>query len=107
MYVVCVTIQVKPEHLQPFIEATLENARGSRKEPGNVRFDVLQSESEPGRFLLYEVYHVKDDFAAHQRTPHYLHWKETVAPWMARPREGVKYYSLFPPDGEWGEARKG
>lgn len=107
MYVVCVTIQVKPEHLQPFIEATLENARGSREEPGNVRFDVLQSESEPGRFLLYEVYHVKDDFAAHQRTPHYLHWKETVAPWMARPREGVKYYSLFPPYGDWGEARKG
>ncbi len=101
MYVVCVTVNVKPEQTEGFIEATLENARGSRTEPGNVRFDVLQSESEPSRFFLYEVYHTKDDFAAHQRTPHYLHWKETVAPWMARPREGVKHYSLFPPDADW------
>ncbi len=101
MYVVCVTVYVKPDRVDAFIEATVENARGSRTEPGNQRFDVLQSEAEPTRFFLYEVYRHKDDFAAHQRTPHYGKWKATVAPWMERPREGVKHYSLFPGDGEW------
>lgn len=102
MYVVCVTVHVKPDRVDSFIEATRDNARDSRTEPGNVRFDVLQSEAEPTRFFLYEVYHGKDDFAAHQRAPHYLKWKELVGPWMDRPRESVKHYSLFPGAAEWG-----
>lgn len=101
MYVVCVTVHVAPEHIQPFIEATLENARGSRKEPGNVRFDVLQAEADQARFFLYEVYRTAEDFARHQQTAHYLRWKETVAPWMATPRQGVRHVSLFPPDPDW------
>lgn len=95
MYVVAVTVCVKPEALQAFIDATLDNARNTRREPGNVRFDVLQSEEDPARFLLYEVYQAKEDFAAHQQTPHYLRWKSAVADWMARPRQGVRHKSLF------------
>ncbi len=102
MYAVCVTVHVKAEQAQVFIEATLENARQSRlTEPGNVRFDVLQAETEPTRFFLYEVYREKEDFARHQQTPHYLRWKETVAPWMAVPRQGVRHLSLFPSDPQW------
>ena len=101
MYVVCVTIRVVPERGDDFLQATLENARLSRKEPGNVRFDVLQSEVEPSQFFLYEVYRVKDDFARHQQTPHYLKWKETVAPWMATPRQGVRHLSCFPDATGW------
>ncbi|MGD1278832.1 MAG: antibiotic biosynthesis monooxygenase [Tepidisphaeraceae bacterium] len=95
MYVVSVTIFVKPESVKPFIEATLQNARHTRREAGNVRFDVLQAEEEPTRFLLYEAYRSKDDFAKHQQTPHYLRWKETVTDFMAQPRQGVKHQSLF------------
>ncbi len=101
MYVVCVTVNVIPEHSDSFIQATLVNADQSRLEPGNVRFDVLQCESDPARFFLYEVYREKDDFAYHQQTPHYLRWKETVAPWMAIPRQGVRHVSLFPGDDGW------
>jgi (4S)-4-hydroxy-5-phosphonooxypentane-2,3-dione isomerase len=101
MYVVCVTIHVTPDHVQDFIHATLENARGSRQEPGNVRFDVLQAEGDPARFFLYEVYREKEDFARHQQTPHYLQWKETVAAWMAVPRQGVRHTSLFPGEDGW------
>ena len=61
MYVIAVTIFVKPEFLEPFKEATLDNARNTRKEPLNVRFDVLQHEEDPTRFLLYEAYQSKDD----------------------------------------------
>ncbi|MGQ9525142.1 MAG: putative quinol monooxygenase [Armatimonadota bacterium] len=96
MYVVCVTVYVKPENVKDFIEATLENARNTRQEPGNVRFDVLQAVEPETQFFLYEVYRSPEDFAAHQQTPHYLKWKETVAPWMAQPRQGVKHNSIFP-----------
>ncbi|MBN2022423.1 MAG: antibiotic biosynthesis monooxygenase [Pirellulales bacterium] len=96
MHVACVHVHVLPEHRQAFIEATLENARGTRREPGNLRFDVLQSQDDPDRFLLYEVYRDEAGMAAHKQTPHYARWAETVAPWMAEPRQGVKYASLFP-----------
>ena len=79
MYIVTVTIFVKPEFLEPFIAATLDNAQNTRKEPKNLRFDVSQAETEPTRFLLYEVYQSKEDFAAHHQTAHYLRWKDTVA----------------------------
>lgn len=96
MFVVCVRAQVIPERADEFIEATLENARGTRREPGNVRFDVLRENEDPSRFNLYEVYREESDFAAHQRTAHYLAWKERVAPMMAAPREGRRCTSLFP-----------
>lgn len=102
MYVVCVTVYVIPEHAQSFSQATLENARQSRKEPGNVRFDVLQAEANPAQFFLYEVYQEKEDFARHQQTAHYLKWKESVASWVAVPRQGIRHVSLFPDAEGWG-----
>jgi len=101
MYVVCVSIHVREEHLDAFREATLRNARHTREEAGNLRFDVLQQEQDPSRFTLYEVYRAAADFAAHQKTPHYLEWRGAVADWMAEPRVGVRHHSLFPADSEW------
>ncbi len=95
MYVVSVTVVAKPEMTKSFIQATLDNARNTRQEPGNVRFDVLQAESAPNEFLLYEAYHTADDFVAHQQTEHYLKWREEVADMMAQPRRGVRHHSLF------------
>ena len=100
MYVVGVTVYVKPEAVEPFIQVTLDNARHTRQEPGNLRFDVLRCEDDPARFLLYEAYGSKDDFASHQQTEHYLRWKQAVADWMSKPREGVKHTSIFFGDGE-------
>jgi len=100
MYVVSVTVHVKPELVPSFIEATLDNARNTRQEPGNVRFDVSQVEDNPSQFLLYEVYDSKDGFTKHQQTEHYLRWKQTVADAMAEPRKGVKHNSIFFGDGE-------
>jgi len=95
MYVVCVTVFVKPEFVRPFIDATFANARQTRREAGNVRFDVIQAEDDARRFMLYEAYQSKSAFAKHQQTPHYLAWKTAVAEWMAQPRQGVKHNALF------------
>ena len=94
MQVTLVHVQVKPEHVQEFIEASLENARHSVEEPGNRRFDVLQSADDPSKFILYEAYATAEDAAAHKGTAHYLKWRETVADWMAEPRKGVQYKGL-------------
>jgi autoinducer 2-degrading protein len=100
VYVIAITINVKPEHVEAFKHATLENARNTRKEPGNVRFDVLQSDEDPTRFMLYEAYHSKDGITAHQQTAHYAKWKETVTDWMTQPRQRATHNSLFFGDGE-------
>ena len=96
MFIVCVHVHVQPEHHEAFVNASLENARNTLEEPGNLRFDVLQQADDPNRFLLYEVYRDEAGMMAHKETPHYARWAEAVAPWMAEPRKGVKYGSLFP-----------
>jgi len=100
MYVAAVTVHVKEPFVRDFIEATLDNARNTRREPGNVRFDVLQCKDDPTRFSLYEAYRTKDDLAKHQQTEHYLRWKQAVTDWMAQRRQSVKYNSLFFGDAE-------
>lgn len=96
MIVTCVTIYVKTEHIEKFMAATIENHNNSIQEPGNLRFDVLQCADDPSRFLLYEVYESEAAAKAHKNTPHYLKWKDTVADWMAKPREGVKHNVIRP-----------
>ena len=96
MYVVVVRVHVKPGRADDFIAATKRNHEGTRREAGNRRFDVLRQEDDPDRFILYEAYRTKGDFAAHQQTPHYLAWKAEVADWMAEARQGIRHESLCP-----------
>ena len=99
MLVNLVHVHVKPEHVDDFIAATRRNHEASVQEPGNLRFDVIQSVEDPTRFVLYEAWRDEAAMAAHKETPHYLTWRETVADWMAEPRQGVAYHGLFPSGG--------
>ena len=100
MYVVCIHVHVRPENRQDFIDATLENARQTIQEPGNLRFDVSQQLDDPDRFVLYEIYRNESGMEAHKKTGHYAKWRDLVEPWMAEPRKGVKHTSLFPESEE-------
>ncbi|HOV33580.1 MAG TPA: antibiotic biosynthesis monooxygenase [Candidatus Hydrogenedens sp.] len=91
MYIMLVYVQVKPEFISAFREATLQNAQESRKEPGVVNFDILQQIDDPTRFVLYEAYKSEKDNSAHKETTHYALWRDTVASMMAEPRNSVKY----------------
>ncbi len=91
-----VHVWVKPEFIQSFIEATRENHEHSVQEPGNFRFDILQDENDPGKFILYEVYASEKEVLAHKETAQYARWRDTETPWMAQPREGMKHRLLFP-----------
>jgi len=102
MIVTSVTVYVQKAHIDAFKAACLENHQNSVKEPGNMRFDVLQCMDDPCRFLLYEAYETEEAVAAHKNTAHYLKWRQTVEPWMAKPREGVRHSVIAPMDrGKW------
>lgn len=98
MIVTCVYVNVKAEHIQAFRDAIAENHRGTRLEPGNIRFDVLQQTDDPCRFMIYEVFESEEAVRYHKETPHYLTWRDFVEEWMAEPRRGIRYNVLEPSD---------
>ncbi|MGD9100815.1 MAG: antibiotic biosynthesis monooxygenase [Anaerolineae bacterium] len=102
MFIVHVHVHVKAEFVDAFKEATRENARNSVQEPGIARFDVIQQQDDPTRFVLVEVYRTPADPAKHKETTHYARWRDAVADMMAEPRSAVKYGNVFPDDEGWG-----
>jgi quinol monooxygenase YgiN len=101
MIVVLVHIHVKPEAIDGFRAATIENARNSLKEPGIAQFAFLQTEDDPNKFLLIEAYRTAEAQAAHKETKHYQVWRDTVTGMMADARSGVRYESVFPSVENW------
>jgi quinol monooxygenase YgiN len=102
MLIVHVHVHVRPEFVEAFRQATLENAQNSVQEPGVARFDVIQQLDAPTRFVLVEVYRTPEDPAKHKETAHYQKWRDTVAEMMAEPRHSTKYANVFPDDAGWG-----
>ena len=101
MYIIHVYVHVKEENVEAFKETTVENARLSLLEPGIARFDVIQQQDDPTRFLLVEVYRNYEDPGKHKETDHYLRWRDEVAPMMAEPRTSVKYFNVHPNEEGW------
>lgn len=101
MLIVLVYVHVKPEFIEAFNVASMENAEKSCNEPGIARFDLIQDLTDPTRFVLIEVYRTQDDPAAHKITDHYARWRDVVEPMMAEPRTSKKYANLSPDDGGW------
>jgi (4S)-4-hydroxy-5-phosphonooxypentane-2,3-dione isomerase len=102
MLIVHVFVHVKPDQIEAFLTATLENARNSLQEPGIARFDILQQQDDPTLFVLIEVYQTLEDPARHKETAHYQKWRDSVADMMTEPRSSVKYANVFPDDEGWG-----
>jgi (4S)-4-hydroxy-5-phosphonooxypentane-2,3-dione isomerase len=96
MFLVHVHVRVKPECVDAFKQATVINARESNKEPGIFRFDFLQQQDDPSRFVLIEGYRNDEASAAHKVTPHYQVWRDTVVSMMAEPRVSTKFHAIFP-----------
>jgi (4S)-4-hydroxy-5-phosphonooxypentane-2,3-dione isomerase len=101
MHVVLVHVQVKPESVEAFKKATLENARKSLTEAGIARFDLIQQDGDVTRFILIEAYRTPDDALKHKDTAHYQAWRDAVADMMAEPRHSLKYTNIFPSDASW------
>ncbi|SDX11947.1 antibiotic biosynthesis monooxygenase [Roseicitreum antarcticum] len=76
MYVQMVHIHVKPDRIGDFLDAFRINFEGTRTEPGNLRFDVLQDPDDETRFSIFEIFTDAAALDAHRETAHY---RETVA----------------------------
>ena len=98
MHVIHVHVRVRTEAVDAFREATLLNAAQSLMEPGVARFDVIQQQDDPTRFVLVEAYRTSEAIAAHKETAHYIAWRDAVAPMMAEPRSSTRFLNLFPGD---------
>ena len=101
MLIVHVFVHVKPDKIDAFMAATLENARNSIHEAGIARFDVIRQKDDPARFVLVEVYRTDQDPGRHKETIHYQKWRDTVADMMAEPRTSIKYTNVFPDETGW------
>ena len=102
MLIVHVHVHVKPERVEAFREASVANARQSVQEAGIARFDVIQQQDDPTRFVLVEVYRTADAATKHKETAHYQRWRDAVAEMMAEPRQSVRYSNAYPGDQGWG-----
>ncbi len=101
MLIVHVFVNVKPDQVEAFQKATLENARNSVQEPGIARFDIIRQQDDPTRFVLVEAYRTLEDPGRHKETAHYQKWRDTVADMMAEPRTSIKYTNVFPDEEGW------
>lgn len=101
MFIVHVFVHVEKDYIEDFKQTTIENARQSLLETGITRFDVIQQQDDPSRFLLVEVYRTYEDPAKHKETEHYQRWRDEVAHMMAEPRTSAKYFNVFPVDEGW------
>lgn len=101
MLIVHVHVHVTPESVEDFKLATVENARSSVREAGIARFDVIQHDDDPTRFVLIEVYRTPEAAGAHKETAHYAKWRDAVASMMAEPRHSTKYRAIFPEPQDW------
>jgi (4S)-4-hydroxy-5-phosphonooxypentane-2,3-dione isomerase len=101
MFILIVNVHIKTHSIEAFRDATIENARNSRQEPGIARFDVLQQTDDPSRFVFYEVYRDNASIAAHKETAHYQAWLAKVNEMFAEPRTRALYNCVSPTDQEW------
>ena len=105
MSIVHVFSHVKNDCVADFKTATLANVKNSIQEPGIARFDFLEQQDDPCRFVLVEVYRQPEDAAKHKETAHYQVWRDTVADMMAEPRSSIKFSNLAPDEAGWASGQ--
>jgi autoinducer 2-degrading protein len=101
MYTVLGTIRVKPDHLAEFVDEVRIHAEKSVREPGCLRFDVLQDADDPLTICLYEVFNSEADLDTHRRQDYYRRWMDLSRAWReasAGSRRVLRH--LFPPEAK-------
>jgi len=69
-------------------------AEASRKEPGNVRFDVVQHTMRANHFTVVEVWRDQKALDVHVGSPHAKHYRDTLQPMTGSPLDERVYKPL-------------
>ena len=105
MYAILGIIKVKPEHLQEFVEQVRIHAAHSVREPGCLRYDVLQDTQDRQTICLYEVFRSEADLAVHRTHDYYKRWMEMSRDWRDSSSYSRRVLDLiYPPDDQWESA---
>ncbi|MTH62787.1 antibiotic biosynthesis monooxygenase [Paracoccus shanxieyensis] len=98
MLVQLVHIKVLPGQRDAFIKAFRLNCDGTRREPGNIRFDLLCDPEDENSFHVYEVF--RDDAAldTHRQTDHFRRCIALIDPMMETRRSKTFYTPVLVED---------
>jgi quinol monooxygenase YgiN len=69
-------------------------AEASRKEPGNVRFDVVQHTMRANHFTVVEIWRDQKALDVHVGSPHAKHYRDTLQPMTGSPLDERVYKPL-------------
>ena len=102
MYILLVTVKITPERHDEFVKEMLLNAKGAKeKEPGCLRFDVVQDGQDPNTLHLYEVYEDEVAFKKHQNSAHFKRFSEVAGEWRDGPSVLHIGSNIYPVDSDW------
>jgi quinol monooxygenase YgiN len=76
------SIVPKPEHVKDVEEELLRMVGLSRKEPGNLRYDLYRISEGATSFHLFESYDSPASMDAHRASAHYQNYRAKVANWL-------------------------
>ena len=87
-------VDVIPPRKDDAVVALKQLAEDSRKDPGHVRFDVVQQTNRPNHFTVVEVWTDRASFDAHAMAPHTTRFRTALAPMSGSLYDERLYQSL-------------
>src|SRR5690348_9694362 len=84
MFVNAVDLDIVPADREAFLAAIKENGAATVKEPGCKRFDIINLNSDPNHFFLYEVYDNEAALKSHRETDHFKKYMTTTGKMVAK-----------------------
>ena len=98
MFVQFVHIRIKPGRVKEFFDVFRTNFTGTRAEPGNFRFDVLQDPEDENHFVIYEAFEDAAAVDAHRNIEHYRKTVEGLKDLMTTDTRKKDYFRMVMPD---------
>lgn len=74
------TLKIKPGSLPEIMEAVAPCLDATRKEDGNISYDLFQSTTDPDTLTFVERWETREALEAHFETPHLIAWREAGEP---------------------------
>jgi len=84
IYVVA-TLSVKPESRAVLIEAAKACIAGTRKEPGNIAYDLHESVTDPAKMVFVEQWENAEALEPHRKADHYKAFGRIAATCLSAP----------------------
>ena len=85
MIYVVATLTVKPETRAEFIAAATACIQETRKEPGNIAYDLHESVTDPSKMVFVEQWNSADALVPHRGTAHMKTFGRVAVQCMSAP----------------------